>query len=377
MAFAFLNYMKRSTSFLTLVTLLLLPVLFFITCQKEYSYEGGPLSSASSGTAIYTFVGAGGACSGAMVSGNYYAGIALDAANTIELQVDVTMAGTYNLSTSAVNGIKFSGSGSFSVTGIQTITLTGSGSPAAEGSYTFHTPATSNCSFIVLVNKAPVVQANFILSGAPNACATATVKGNYFPGVDLTASNTVTIAVAVSTVGAYTIKTDTINGISFSATGMFTNTGAQTVTLVGSGTPNIARNLTFTPRAGSSGCTFIVEVIPSGVSATYVLESGFGSPNPCIATFSGSYTAGNLLDNSNNVTIRVFVTVVGNFAIATDVVNGMIFTYSGTFTATGLQFVTMQGSGTPVAPGTFSFIPKIVGPHPLGGESCGFSITVN
>jgi hypothetical protein len=368
--------MNKSASFITLATILLLPVLFFITCQKEYSYEGGPLSSSSSGTGVYTFVGAGGPCSGATVNGNYYAGTALDAGNTVQLQVDVTTAGTYTLSTS-FNGMKFSASGSFSGTGIQFITLTGSGAPVTEGTVSLHTPGSPNCSFTVIVNKAPVVQANFILSGAPNACTTATVKGNYFPGVDLTASNTVTIDVDVSAVGAYTIKTDTIDGISFSASGTFTSTGSQTVILTGSGTPNTARNLTFTPRSGSSGCTFLIEVIPSGVLATYVLESGFGSPSPCIATFSGSYTAGTVLDNSNNVTIRVFVTVAGNFAIATDVVNGMIFTYSGNFTTTGLQFVTLQGSGSATTAGTFSFVPQIVGPHPLGGQSCGFNITVN
>jgi hypothetical protein len=368
--------MNRSTSFLTLVAILMLPVLFFITCQKEYSYEGGPVSNTSSGTAVFTFVGAGSSCSGATVNGNYFAGTVLDASNTVQLQVDVTTPGTYTLSTSS-NGIKFSASGTFAGTGIQFITLTGSGTAVTEGTVSLHTPGSPNCTFTVIVNKAPVVQAGFILSGTPNACTTATVKGNYFPGVDLTASNTVTIDVNVSAVGAYTIKTDTIDGISFSASGTFTSTGAQTVILTGSGTPNTARNLTFTPRSGSSGCTFPIEVIPSGVLATYVLESGFGSPSPCIATFSGSYTAGSVLDNSNNVTIRVFVTVLGNFAIATDIVNGMIFTYSGTFTTTGLQFVTLQGSGTASAAGSFTFVPQIVGPHPLGGQSCGFSITVN
>jgi hypothetical protein len=369
--------MNRPVSFLSLLAILFVPVVFFITCQKEYSYEGGPVSGTSSGTALYTFVGAGAACSGAMIHGNYYAGIALDATNTVQLQVDVTVIGTYNLSTLTVNGIKFSGSGNFSLTGIQTISLTGTGSPAAEGSYIFHTPATSNCSFIIVVAKAPVVQANFILSGAPDACNTASVKGNYFSGVDLTASNTVTIEVDVSSAGAYTIKTDTIDGFSFSASGNFINTGVQMVTLTGSGTPDIPRNLTFTPRSRSSGCTFPVTVIPPGTLATYVLESGFGNPNPCIASYSGSYTAGNVLVNSNTVTIRVYVAGTGNFAIATDVVNGMIFTYSGTFTSTGIAYVTLQGSGMPIVTGTFSFIPEIVGPHPLGGENCGFNITVN
>ena len=42
----------------------------------------------------------------------------------------------------------------------------------------------------------------------------------------------------------------------------------------------------------------------------------------------------------------------------------------------GDQYVTLTGTGTPVNKGAFTFIPNIVGPHPLGGEACGFVINV-
>ena len=369
--------MRNENSFFSVVLLLMIPVLFFITCQKEYSYEGGPVNGSSSGTAVYTFEGAGGTCTAAVVSGNYYSGVALTAANTVQLEVNVTSPGTYNVSTSSLNGISFAASGNFTSTGMQLIILTGNGIPSAEGNSTFFTPVTPSCSFTVPVTAAPVAIANFTLAGAPGSCTAANVLGDYFAGTPLTSFNTVTLSVNVTSPGAYTLKTDTIDGISFIASGTFNNTGVATVVLKGSGTPNVAQNLTFTPMAGSSGCTFTVAVLPTGPLATYVLESGSGNPSPCVALISGTYSTGIRLSAAESVSIRVYVSVVGNFAISSNVVNGMLFTYAGTFTATGTQFIALPGSGTPAVPGSFVFIPQIVGPHPLGGQACGFNITVN
>src|SRR5882762_2709277 len=108
--------MKRIVSFYSVI-LLSATILLFSTCQKEYSYEGGPVSS-SSGTAVYTFVGGGGACTAAIVNGIYYTGTALNTTNTIQLQADVTVAGTYNSSTFSIDGFKFSSSGNFTSTGL-------------------------------------------------------------------------------------------------------------------------------------------------------------------------------------------------------------------------------------------------------------------
>lgn len=365
--------MIKSASFFTATFLLLTSVLFFSACQKEYSYEGGDVFT----SATYTFVGTNNSCTGAVVSGTYSAGIALTAENTVQLQVDVTDTGAYNIGISG-DGIFFSATGNFSATGVQQIILNGSGIPSADGNIVFHTPSDSVCPFTVTVNKKPTVMAGFTLAGAPGDCINAIVNGSYHPGVKLTNANTVDITVNVASIGAYTISTDTINGISFSKSGAFTATGAQTVTLAGSGTPVIARNLVFTPSAGGvPGCTFSITITPQEPTAVYVLESGFGtSNNPCTYTLSGNITGSIPLDATNTVTLRVYVSSIGNFAIATDVVNGMLFAYSGAFTATGSQDVTLTGSGTPIIPGTYTLTPQIVGPHPLGGQACAITETV-
>jgi hypothetical protein len=77
------------------------------------------------------------------------------------------------------------------------------------------------------------------------------------------------------------------------------------------------------------------------------------------------------------VSIRVYVAEKGNFTIATNTVNGMTFSYTGFFSTTGSMYVILYGSGTPLTRGNFTFAPEIVGPHPLGGQTCAFFIQVN
>jgi len=222
----------------------------------------------------------------------------------------------------------------------------------------------------------PVGNASFTLVGSPNNCYNAHVNGTYVSRIPLSSSNSVDITVNVATIGNYNLTTDTIDGIWFSRSGTFTNTGDQIITLNGNGTPELARNLIFTFIGGSS-CTFKVTVGNPEPLAVYVLESAPGNPNPCFVTISGTYTAGVPLSNSNTISVRVYVVYRGNFTIATNTVNGMIFSYTGNFTTNGSQDVILHGSGTPVTHGNYTFTSEIVGPHPIGGESCAFFITVN
>lgn len=359
--------------------LLVISSLLFITCAKEYSYEGGPVSPGSSvGTATYTLVGAGGTCLGSVIAGNYFTGTALDVTNTITLQVDVSVIGTYSLATGTINGFQFTGSGTFTATGVQSITLTGAGTPGAPGDFTFSTPANSICSFIVTVKDAPPVQAVYTLAGAPNDCQPFVVNGDYHPGKVLNNFNTVDVTVDVTALGAYKISTDTQDGISFTLSGSFTKLGKQVISLVGSGTPDFARNLVFTPQAsiGSSKCTFALTVTDASPLATYVIESGVGT-STCVFTMAGTYAANTPLTPAHTMTIRVTATVIGNYTIATNSVNGMMFARSGTFTVIGQQNVALEGSGTPLAAGTFTFTPRIVGPSPIGGTTCSLNLVVN
>jgi hypothetical protein len=190
-------------------------------------------------------------------------------------------------------------------------------------------------------------------------------------------TNTIDLSVNVNALGNYSITTDTLDGIFFSAKGIATNKGNQVITLNGNGTPVVPRYLNFTPRSVSSNCTIPITIQNPDPVATYVLESGFGNPNPCVYTVAGNFTVDTLLNNSNIVRIRAFVTALGNYTVATDTLNGMSFSYTGMFTSTGINFINLYGSGKPVAKGIFSFNPQIVGPHPLGGQTCAFSVTAN
>jgi hypothetical protein len=100
--------------------------------------------------------------------------------------------------------------------------------------------------------------------GGAASCTGAVVSGTFTTGIALGSSNTVVLSVDVDSTGTYTISTNTLNGISFSASGTFDTTGVQTITFTGSGTPTNAGNFNFTP--GSDGCTFSVTV--TGVPIT-------------------------------------------------------------------------------------------------------------
>lgn len=108
--------------------------------------------TAASSQAVFTYNGAGGACTGAVINGNYVAGTALSASHTATLQVNVTQAGSYNISLPAVNGITFTASGNFAGAGPASIVFTGSGTPAAAGTFNF----AAACTFSVTVTSGPV-----------------------------------------------------------------------------------------------------------------------------------------------------------------------------------------------------------------------------
>jgi hypothetical protein len=364
---------NRVSSWVAILLLCSIAVLL-VTCAKEYSYEGGAGLASASGTAVFSFVGTGGACLGNTVNGKYYAGTVTDAGNTVQLQVDVSVAGTYTITTSSVNGFRFTATGVFTKTGVQSVVLGATGTPTAEGSTGFKTPVDQGCSFTVLVEKAPPVLAGYSFVSAGGICTGANVQGNYVRNGALNGTNLVILEVNVASPGQYSISTDTVDNIYFNATGSFTATGVQTVTLAGNGIPAIADSVTLTPAAaGIKGCSFSLAVINGDPMATYVLESG---QNTCVGLPVGNYVAGQALTTANSISINVYVTVVGNYTVASQTLNGIRFYSSGTFTALGAQKLLLQGTGQPLAAGDFYFIPKIIGPHPLGGQACGFTLTV-
>ena len=212
--------------------------------------------------------------------------------------------------------------------------------------------------------------AGSLQSGTTGDCLGSVVQGIYKVDTTLTDSNYVDVKVDVTTVGDYRVSTDTINGFYFSATGVFTATGENTVRLQGNGRPQTVGTNIFTVTYDSTQCTFSVTALPgaSGGTAVYTLQ---GAPNNCNpGTTQGTYAAGIATNSSNTATVNVDVATVGTYAIVTTAVNGVTFTASGTFSGPGAQAIVLNASGIPTADGSFTI------PVTVGTTTCSFTLTV-
>jgi hypothetical protein len=324
---------------------LLLSVLFFVSCQKEYSVENTPGT-----TAAFTYDGEPNNCVAAVIQGAYLTGTPLDSTNTAVIAVDVTKLGTYSITTNTINGIKFSGSGIFTAKGSQDIILTGSGTPVAQGPYGFKT-ATTGCTFTIDVISAGPAAA-YTYTGAPGNCTGPVVSGTYASGTNLGATNTIDLKVNVTVAGSYTVTTNTANGVSFSGSGTLA-TGAQTIRLTGQGKPAAAGPFTFTPA--NNGCAFPITFAAPLPPATFTFA---GAPGNCTTpAISGTYTAGTALTAANTVTLTVNVTVAGAYSVTTNSANGVSFSGSGNLTVGANQTITLTSTNTPAAATTSTYTP--------------------
>lgn len=194
-------------------------------------------------------------CQPVTINGLYKVDSVLNNNNYVDVQVDVSVKGTFDIKSDTVNGYSFSKTGSVT-RGVNTIRLYASGKPAATGIniFTIKYGATT-CSFSINAITNPAI---YTLGGSPAACTGFVLAGTYNTGIVLTAGNTVTVNVNVTTPGAYTISTNTVNGFFFSASGMFTTTGSQTVVLSANGTPAAAGNFNFSVSGSGNSCSFAV-----------------------------------------------------------------------------------------------------------------------
>ncbi|MEI7735757.1 MAG: hypothetical protein WCI49_09825 [Ferruginibacter sp.] len=210
--------------------------------------------------AMFSFDGTPGICAGPVIAGDYYAGIVTTVNNTAIMKVNVTKTGVYSINTNPANGLTFNAAGMFSFLGPQTVTLYASGTPTKSESTAFiPNTGTQTCNYYVDVKPLPP-PAVFTLSGAPNSCAPITINGFYIHSKPLDNANTVVVQVDVTTPGAFTLSTNTINGFGFTASGVFAAAGLQNVILRGSGVPIVQGTTTITPRTGASFCNFSVTV---------------------------------------------------------------------------------------------------------------------
>lgn len=286
-------------------------------------------------------------CGSVTNSGVYNIGLPLTATNKITLSLNVTNIGFWSISTNTVNGYSFTGSGKFTTTGNQTVELLGTGTPLASGTNSFtitsnaKTASGATCSGIN-VTVAPV--------GYTINCATASTTGVYMQASSLTSTNTIVVPVNVTATGKTTITTTTANGMSFSSGEVnLSSLGAQQVILKGTGTPLTAGNTAFTVTGipgTSSSCTVNVTVAPQPIA--YTINCGS-------ITTTGSYLPGGAMTTANTMVVPVNVTAVGDYTMSTNLVNGISFSKTGTFTSTGTQNVVMTATGTAGSGGTFTY----------------------
>ncbi|MER3497374.1 MAG: hypothetical protein C4308_01420 [Chitinophagaceae bacterium] len=112
------------------------------TCSFTVSTLPG---GASGGTALYT-VNCGGAVDSVAI------GSPVTATDTVHINVNVTTAGTWAITTTTIQNVTYSGSGTFTTTGAQTIVLSASGTPSGTATSTQNfsiSSGTSTCSFPV------------------------------------------------------------------------------------------------------------------------------------------------------------------------------------------------------------------------------------
>ncbi len=250
--------------------------------------------------AVYTFN-----CGGATFAGTYQVGTAMTSANTITVPITVTTPGSYNITTT-VNGVTFSGADVLTATTPSiTLTATGIASSAAAPSTAFvlNGGGGANCSVTIPFTAAPVAAVYTF------TCGSATFAGTYQVGTAMTAGNTITVPITVTTPGSYNITT-TVNGVTFSGSGNLTVT-SPSITLTSTGTPTAAAapstvfslsggggancSVTIPFTTGGGGTDFIKAKINGSstfTNFTLSLNADLSNGSPSSLEISGDATSG-------------------------------------------------------------------------------------
>ena len=172
----------------------------------------------------------------------------------------------------------------------------------------------------------------------------------YLEGTAVGTGNTLQITIDVTRTGNYTIYTLPNDGVSFTASGNFADTGLHVVILKGSGAPDTAGIFTL-KIPGEGGCNIMLNIMKKA-PASYTLS---GYPNDCgNPLIGGIYVVGTSIKPDDNVTLHVIVNTPGDYSISTDTIGGISFAASGQFTTSGAQTVVLGCNGLPENPGLFS-----------------------
>jgi hypothetical protein len=320
------------------------------TCNFTVSFlSGAPV-------AVFTYAGGTGSCTAPGINGVYAAGVQMGSGNYVDLAVTVTTPGAYTVSTNGNNGISFSGSGAFTANGPQTIRLIGNGTPTAQGpSFSFN--PSGGCSFSITVAPPPPPAA------FTYTCAAPTFSGTFAAGTALTSSSTITLGVNVSTAGLYSVTTNSSNGVTFSASGVFPGMGPQTITLRSTNTPTAAGPFSYTPSG--AGCSFDVTYTSGPPPAADFLRCTIdGAAKDFTSNLGGIFQPGLFSVDGDMGTTGFTVSVIDN--------NGDPITV-GTYNKATLSNLTRYASA--------SYLPDVS--NPLGGwqpfplNSNPFTVTIS
>lgn len=236
-------------------------------------------------------------CTSAVVNGVFKQDEPVTSAHTVTLTVNVEATGDTSIQTNTVGGVYFSsGPLSFEELGRKEVVLSAIGTPTAAGTHTYTLNQTSGlvspCTFNIEVERKPVAY-NLV-------CNSLIVRGDYAPNIPMNATNTISINVNVEYVGDYTLTTNTVNGVSFTASGTFSNAGLQEVILRGNGMPLNGGlhhfTLTTNSTMGGNNCNAAIEFVYRKMNIL-----GLGG---------GAYQAGTA---SNTEASRVILQAAGNF----------------------------------------------------------------
>jgi hypothetical protein len=196
-----------------------------------------------------------------------------------------------------------------------------------------------------------------LVKDSNNNCLPVEINGNYIQDSATNGNNYMAVDVNVTSVGSYSIYTDSINGYQFKASGNFNSTGTFHVKLACSGKPVTADTDYFAIHYNASICQATIIVKTNATpSAIFSLQ---GSPGKCLNdTVIATYTKGVVLDTSDKAIISVNVISPGRYDIVTNNVNGYAFKADGIFTATGVQTISIYPEGIPADTGINVFSVK-------------------
>ena len=271
---------------------------FAFACQRQLYFDETPAEG-------FLQKDVSGNCKPFTIAGALKTGTPLADTNYLDVEVEVTVAGTYNIKSDTVNGYSFSGSGKFDNTGVYMVKLRGQGKPTSAGQNTFTVKFNSStCQVVLTVLDA--ARASFSFLGAPDRCRGAVVSGTYIKGVQLDNTNTVKVEVYVTSPGTYSFSSNFVNGYQFSGSGNLPNYGNVILTLTASGSPANAGIDVFTLNAGFSSCTFVDTVREA--------SSQFGL-NHFPLTGNSNWTYDDAMSPGDSVTRKISdsILIVGNY----------------------------------------------------------------